>query len=106
MKKIVEEIEPMAWGEDILKSALQEGELVTKGYGLCRYCLKVIKLLKNGKHLRTHYYSHLYAGAQYGYILTPVLEYDPKEIVRCHGSRSLDYANKYLLDISDSFEKI
>ena len=52
--------------------------------GICRYCGKVVKRLKNKKHLRTHYLNGM----------------------TCAGSRRLDFYNRGLLKISESFDKI
>lgn len=52
--------------------------------GLCRYCGKPRKLLKNNKHVATHYIGGM----------------------TCGGSRRLDYDNASLLTISEKFDKI
>ena len=52
--------------------------------GICRYCSKSVIKLKNNKHLRTHYLNGQ----------------------TCFGSRRLDFANRNLLKISESFDKI
>ena len=58
---------------------------IPESSGLCRYCRKVIKLLKDRKHLRTHYLSRSYP---------------------CYGSRRLDYDHRILLTINELFDKI
>ena len=58
---------------------------IPEGSGLCRYCRNVIKLLKDRKHLRTHYLAHKHT---------------------CYGSRRLDYDHRILLTINELFDKI
>ena len=65
------------------KTFLSSSKINKENKGICRFCGKAIKLLKNKKHLYTHnfYYNRV-----------------------CFGSRRLDYDNRNLALISENFD--
>ena len=58
-----------------------------RGFGICRFCGKSVKLMKNKKHLYTHAQHH-------------------HSYYACYGSRRLDYKNRNLEKISETFGKV
>ena len=80
--------EPRSDSELFYINFLYGGGNESRGKGICRYCGHNIKLLKSGKHVKSHYMGFK---IKYG---------------KCEGSRRLDYKNRNILLISENLDRV
>ena len=65
-----------------------------KDVGICRYCYRLTPLMRDKKHLRTHYIRHEDGSARRWIKM------------KCYGSRRIDYKNRKILLISNNLDKV